>query len=34
VVWCALDGGHQVDKENNIDYKQAMWKLLTSLPSH
>jgi hypothetical protein len=33
VVWCALDGGHEVDKENNIDYKLAMMKFFNALPS-
>jgi poly(3-hydroxybutyrate) depolymerase len=34
VVWCALDGGHEVDKENNIDYKLGMMKFFGALPSH
>ncbi|HVY25949.1 MAG TPA: hypothetical protein VHB79_05330 [Polyangiaceae bacterium] len=33
VVWCALDGGHEVDKEGNVDYKLAMMKFFNSLPS-
>lgn len=34
VVWCALDGGHQADKEGDIDYKLAMMKFFNALPSH
>lgn len=37
VVWCALPCGHQCDNETvdgkKIDYKQAIWKFFTSLPS-
>ena len=33
VVWCALDGGHEVDKEGTVDYKQAMMKFFNALPS-
>lgn len=33
VVWCALDGGHEVDKEGNVDYKLAMMKFFNALPS-
>lgn len=33
VVWCALDGGHEVDKEGSVDYKQAMMKFFNALPS-
>jgi poly(3-hydroxybutyrate) depolymerase len=34
VVWCALDGGHEVDNEGNLDYKQGMLKFFDALPSH
>jgi poly(3-hydroxybutyrate) depolymerase len=31
VVWCALDGGHEVDKEGTVDYKLAMMKFFGGL---
>ena len=34
VVWCALNGGHEVDNEGNLDYKVAMMKFFDALPSH
>jgi poly(3-hydroxybutyrate) depolymerase len=34
VVWCALDGGHEVDNEGQLDYKQGMLKFFDSLTSH
>ena len=33
VVWCALDCGHQCDKEDPISYKDGFWKFFSSLPS-
>jgi poly(3-hydroxybutyrate) depolymerase len=33
VVWCALDGGHEVDKEGTVDYKLAMMKFFNALQS-
>lgn len=33
VVWCALDGGHEVDKEGDVDYKLAMMKFFGGLTS-
>jgi poly(3-hydroxybutyrate) depolymerase len=33
VVWCALDGGHQVDNSGGVQYKPGMWKFFNSLPS-
>jgi hypothetical protein len=32
-VWCALDGGHQVDNSGGVQYKPGMWKFFNSLPS-
>lgn len=33
VVWCALDCGHQCDKEDPISYKAGIAKFWSSLPS-
>ena len=33
VVWCALPGGHQTDTDGKTDYKGAIWKFWSSLPS-
>ena len=34
VVWCALDGGHEVDNVGQLDYKVGMMKFFDALPSH
>ena len=33
VVWCALQGGHQVDNSGGVSYKAGIWKFWSSLPA-
>jgi hypothetical protein len=33
VVWCELNGGHDNTQMGNLDYKNAMWPFLSSLPA-
>jgi poly(3-hydroxybutyrate) depolymerase len=33
VVWCALAGGHQNDREGTISYKTGMWTFFSRLPA-
>jgi poly(3-hydroxybutyrate) depolymerase len=33
VVWCALQGGHQVDNSGGVNYKNGIWKFFSSLPA-
>jgi hypothetical protein len=33
VVWCPLDGGHQVDNSGGVQYKPGIWKFWSSLGS-
>ena len=33
VVWCPLDGGHQVDNSGGVQYKPGLWKFFIGLGS-